>query len=206
MNCRKVSSSLSAYIDGELSGGDHRMIFGHLKDCTVCSEEYEGLLQMKRMVSMLKVREPLSSLPSSIISQVDAERIRPSFWMISKWSAFFETFTRPISHSQLAAGASFAVVCVLILGRANRHQEKIEWTPPHTGGIASLDTSPRLTSQLQPFISTPLQFTDSSAMSNISWGETNAGFQPSQSPTRDTFMQLNPQNRYPSNRSLMRQR
>src|SRR5450432_4196251 len=60
VNCRKVSHFLSAYIDGELPGVEHRLIHEHLTRCEECRAEQEGLLYTKRMVSRLRLKEPRS--------------------------------------------------------------------------------------------------------------------------------------------------
>lgn len=73
MNCNKVSQLLSAYMDGELMGYEHRHINQHLQRCPRCSNEYEGLLQMKRMLSAMRLREPSEDLSVSIIHRVTAE-------------------------------------------------------------------------------------------------------------------------------------
>ena len=44
MNCNKVSNLLSAYMDGELLGFEHRLIHQHISRCAECSAEYEELL------------------------------------------------------------------------------------------------------------------------------------------------------------------
>ena len=49
MNCHKVQSLASAYIDGELAGVEMLTVRRHLNECTDCSGEYESLLKMKRM-------------------------------------------------------------------------------------------------------------------------------------------------------------
>lgn len=206
MNCRKVSSSLSAYIDGELAGVEHRMIFDHLAFCSDCADEYEGLLKMKRMVSMLKIREPLASLPTSIINRVEEERQHPRSWLHYQFGNLQEAVLRPASPSQLAAGAGFAVLCVILLGNANRHQDKIEWGPLHTGGIASLESSSRTIAQMQSPMNGPLQFADPAAFSTASWGDTIPGFQPVQSPSRDSYFNSNPRNQMPSNHAFKNSR
>jgi anti-sigma factor RsiW len=58
VNCRKVCSLLSAYIDGELTGAETLRIREHLSKCSTCRDEHESLLSTKLMISSLRVAEP----------------------------------------------------------------------------------------------------------------------------------------------------
>ena len=66
MNCNKVSQLLSAFMDGELLGYEHRLIHQHLQRCSECRVEYEELLQMKRLLSAMRVCEPCHQLAANI--------------------------------------------------------------------------------------------------------------------------------------------
>lgn len=66
MNCRKVNQLLSAYMDGELRGIEHRQVFEHVSRCTECSHEYESFLQMKRMLGCMRTQHPSLDLRERI--------------------------------------------------------------------------------------------------------------------------------------------
>ena len=66
MNCRKVNQLLSAYIDGELRGVEHRQVFEHLARCSECEQEYESFLQMKRMLGCMRTQQPTPDLQARI--------------------------------------------------------------------------------------------------------------------------------------------
>lgn len=56
MNCRKVNSLLSAYIDAELPKEDMEAVGEHLIRCSGCRLEHETLMQTKRAVASLANR------------------------------------------------------------------------------------------------------------------------------------------------------
>ncbi|HHV62388.1 MAG TPA: hypothetical protein GXX51_07095 [Firmicutes bacterium] len=53
MNCEKVSSLLSAYIDREVTADEERVIRFHLADCEECAREYEALKTTKNLAGSL---------------------------------------------------------------------------------------------------------------------------------------------------------
>lgn len=58
MNCRRVSSLLSAYLDAELTGHEMLEIRAHLDACAACRGEHEALGETKRLLSSLALRTP----------------------------------------------------------------------------------------------------------------------------------------------------
>lgn len=70
MNCHKVSQLLSAFMDSELPGVEHRQIHMHLARCGDCHTEYEELLQLKRLLSGMRIKEALNSTPNLILTNV----------------------------------------------------------------------------------------------------------------------------------------
>ncbi len=106
MNCRKVSHLLSAYIDGELPGVEHRQIHEHLAGCAECAQEHRGLVQMKRMLASLRLREPSADLPQRILSQVSAQPTLRAPWLdqINRWVQ-----VQGLKPQSLALAATFAL-------------------------------------------------------------------------------------------------
>lgn len=87
MNCNKVSHLLSAFMDGELLGYEHRLIHHHLQSCSDCRNEYEELLQMKRLLAAMRLREPGQRLAATISRRVsqagtDAPTIQLGNWRL----------------------------------------------------------------------------------------------------------------------------
>jgi predicted anti-sigma-YlaC factor YlaD len=87
VNCRKVNQLLSAYIDGELRGIEQRQVFEHVARCSDCDEEYESLLQMKRMLGCMRTHQPSPDLQARITYAItwdeaqSANRSPAMIWM-----------------------------------------------------------------------------------------------------------------------------
>src|SRR5690554_2468580 len=63
MNCQRVQSLLSAYLDHELSAEERRIIRQHLFFCRACSQEYETLSMLKNSLGRLEPpEEPMDLL------------------------------------------------------------------------------------------------------------------------------------------------
>ena len=85
MNCNKVSNLLSAFMDGELLGHEHRLIHHHLQSCADCRSEYEELLHMKRLLAAMRLREPGQRLAVSIVERVSLEGANPAAVDLGPW-------------------------------------------------------------------------------------------------------------------------
>lgn len=106
MNCRKVTHLLSAYIDGELQGVEHRQIHEHLAGCSECAQEHRGLVQMKRMLASMRVREPSADLPQRILSHVRMQQTFRAPWLdqFNRWVQ-----VQGLKPQSLALAATFAL-------------------------------------------------------------------------------------------------
>jgi len=58
VNCRRVRSLLSAYIDYELTGHEMLALRDHLSHCRECRDEHYSLKTMKYLLSALPEKEP----------------------------------------------------------------------------------------------------------------------------------------------------
>lgn len=116
VNCRKVCNLLSAYMDGELPGVEQVTINEHLKCCESCRAEYESLLFTKRLLSGLKVKEPVVSLEKRIQRSVAAEsrRPRPETRTQSWWERAVSWWKVLAYDQQLRLSATFAACSVLL--------------------------------------------------------------------------------------------
>jgi anti-sigma factor RsiW len=151
VNCRKVNHLLSAYMDGELPGVEHRQIHEHLAHCTECADEYAGLLRMKRLLAGLRVREPRSQMASHIVDHVHRTHDLPRGHISFRWTQQVNGWWRGVGPQQpaLALGIGLAVVGVfavsqLVDGREMLHsyREPIHWSPVSTSAIASHELAP----------------------------------------------------------------
>jgi predicted anti-sigma-YlaC factor YlaD len=122
VNCRKINNSLSAYVDGELTGVEHQLIQKHLQECLECREEFEGIVQMKRLLSNVKVQTPRPELAGRILETVHAEPARSFAERSMSWNAMFAPSRR------LWAGASLAGMALLAFLAFSNDPNEIRWT------------------------------------------------------------------------------
>jgi len=76
MNCRDVQDSLSAHIDGRLSGEEKLQVSRHLSECGGCGARYEELMQIRRAVRGLPVTAPPADLTGALRVIAARERSR----------------------------------------------------------------------------------------------------------------------------------
>ncbi len=145
MNCRKVNHYLSAYMDGELPGVEHRQMHEHLARCTDCAAEYSGLLRMKRLLAGLRVQEPSAELPARILESVyresavsETSRAAGALNTLADWLR-----SNAPMPQYLTVGASLAVVGILFTVHfVDSGSEKIQWHPENAASIAALQPAP----------------------------------------------------------------
>lgn len=70
MNCGKVQNLLSCYIDRELPGMDMLSIQRHLDVCPECQQEYQTLLQVKRLLSEMPTVTPSDTLEERLLNSL----------------------------------------------------------------------------------------------------------------------------------------
>lgn len=63
MNCDKINSLISAYIDNELTAQEMQIVQFHLKNCEECVLEHQNLLEVKNLLGGLTKK----SLPENYI-------------------------------------------------------------------------------------------------------------------------------------------
>ena len=71
MNCHRVQSLISAYVDSELPGVEMLAIRQHLNQCSECNLEFEGLLRIKRTFGTMQPSRPATDLPDRIFERLD---------------------------------------------------------------------------------------------------------------------------------------
>lgn len=83
MNCHRVQSQLSAYIDQELNGDERRSLRNHLAQCPVCDSEFQALSELKQLMGSLSAPVPPESLWTALhrhINGVDAIALTGPWW------------------------------------------------------------------------------------------------------------------------------
>lgn len=140
MNCRKVSHLMSAYMDGELSGVEHRLIHDHLRCCPQCSEEYDGLLKVKRLLSGMRVQEPRPELQGMILTQLDgADNAGAPGWLRNFLRMWRQSLPSP---TMLAVGTGLVVVGILFTYRLTETDGDLVFTPADGAGVVRLAPAP----------------------------------------------------------------
>jgi anti-sigma factor RsiW len=122
VNCNKVSHLLSAFMDGELLGYEHRIIHRHLQGCSDCRTEYEELLQMKRLLAALRVCEPGQELAAAIVQRVSDAESNPAGIRARDWKVSIPAFLdRPLVFSPIVGlGVGLAVFGMLFWAHPSR--------------------------------------------------------------------------------------
>jgi len=62
---------ISAYLDGELGGGERQRLFDHLSSCGTCAVEMEEMQVVRSAVRSL----PMMELPPGLIPEADVEAV-----------------------------------------------------------------------------------------------------------------------------------
>jgi anti-sigma factor RsiW len=109
MECRDCTDALSALIDGELSGGEHREVDSHLSVCSLCKEEYDSLVVLSKLTERMSQLEVNPALWEQVRAQTDVPSSSQSMSSIDRLRSLL---TRP--WLPLAAGAAAAVLFVVL--------------------------------------------------------------------------------------------
>ena len=137
MNCRQVNHLLSAYIDGELPGHDYRAVAKHLTNCTDCHSEYHSLVQTKRLLTALRMKQPTGDLASAVIANVHQSGARVK--SRQTWSSRGMIFSNMLQAGFLGAGVLFLAGVIYTQSNARQRGISIQW---HSSTINNQDRLP----------------------------------------------------------------
>lgn len=111
MNCRRVSSLLSAYLDAELTGAEMLEVRAHLEACRACRAEHESLQQTKHLLASLALRAPRPEFESLLRTDLErslafpfALRWLPASWLLA-WRDGAVGLSLPRPRPLMAAAA-----------------------------------------------------------------------------------------------------
>ena len=111
MNCRRVSSLLSAYLDAELTGAEMLEVRAHLEACCTCRAEHESLQQTKHLLASLALRAPRPEFEALLRADLEravscplALRWLPASWLLA-WRDGAVALSLPRPRPLLAAAA-----------------------------------------------------------------------------------------------------
>lgn len=140
MNCRKVQSLISAYVDSELAGVEMLAVRQHLSDCPECSAEFEALLRVKRAYGRLSPRTPSPALAIRIQQELDHVS-HPRQEHVASLKKRFTFF--PVKMRFAAASvAMFAALLTLRSGQIYRDSYGFMPLPPTTHVTALAEEEP----------------------------------------------------------------
>lgn len=74
MNCRRVESQLSAFLDGELPGSEMLEIRRHLGRCSACAAEAESLRALKDLLGGAPEPAPGTEFENRLVAHVFTQR------------------------------------------------------------------------------------------------------------------------------------
>ncbi|MCA0361171.1 MAG: zf-HC2 domain-containing protein [Armatimonadetes bacterium] len=79
MNCIRVETLLSAYLDRELSGEESLMIREHIRMCPSCAQEMEDLRAVKSIAMRMAPVEPSDDLLAKLKANIGAPEPKRHF-------------------------------------------------------------------------------------------------------------------------------
>ena len=127
MNCRRVNQLLSAYMDGELPGVEHRLIHEHLAHCTECREEHDSLHRTKMLLSRMRTHEPRPDMVQAIQQRLGSEKA-PAPHRLQALRERLQALPGMNSASRnFAMGAGLAAVGILFAASHVESPDEIQW-------------------------------------------------------------------------------
>ena len=107
MNCKTAQNLLSAYIDGELAGGEMSRVRRHLHDCECCQREETELRLLKDLLVGQPIVEPSEGFEDRLCEAIFSPKPSETVQWISSWP--------------FAAGAALvtAALTLLIISRVD---------------------------------------------------------------------------------------
>jgi len=119
MNCRRVSSLISAYIDGELTGIEMLEIRRHLESCRSCTLQYESLRLTKQLLSRLAYAEPRAGLADRICKRLDEVAVPQHLRL---WHKILDYGHRKLTPVAAGCAALGAILAFLVSDQAGQPQ------------------------------------------------------------------------------------
>lgn len=145
MNCHRVRSLVSAYVDGELPGVEMLAIRHHLAECTECTKEYESILNLKRLFGRLQPKRPRTDLAAKICQSLD-QLAQPSH---DRWITVLTRYLQPLPSRIRIAAAGLAVLSALLVIRVGGSTQSNILQP---GNVISTVASARAESPMNVFL------------------------------------------------------
>lgn len=142
MNCQKVQSLMSAYVDGEVAGHEMLAIRHHLGDCPECAAEHEALLSMKRAFGRMSPPRPAEDLAARICGRLVEVHVPVHMRMTAAVRDYFHAFPAGVRFSM----AAVAVIAGLLMIRGGDAGEV-----PGFGGVPISSATFQTFAEERPF-------------------------------------------------------
>src|SRR6266480_213394 len=118
MTCAHAKSSMSAYLDGAITGRQMQNLNGHLQGCALCNKEYEALRRTQALVAGIgraKAPDDLSLRLRLALSHEAARRRRPYFEGIRlRIENALSVFMVPATTGLVATVLAFGLLAALL--------------------------------------------------------------------------------------------
>ena len=110
MNCSRVVNSISAYVDGELTGTEMLALRRHISECPDCMDEYESMRMVKFAVGRLATVTPRADLAACIVSRLDHVSTPPHQRALNRMFRFSARKLSPVAAALAVSGIAFAIL------------------------------------------------------------------------------------------------
>ena len=110
MNCHRVTSLVSAYVDGELTGVEMLEIRRHLSNCADCAQEYEGIRLMKHAVARLGSIAPREDFAAVLFKKLDDVYVSPHHRVFNSMVKFIHEKLSPVAAALAASGLALVLL------------------------------------------------------------------------------------------------
>jgi anti-sigma factor RsiW len=108
INCQWIRNRITPHMDGELNGDEMRRVSHHIAQCKACSDEFNRLVQVKRLLAHLPTMAPSKQFEERLLATVkgqslDVSRPNANSFPVLRWAFVFAG----------AAAAAFAIIALL---------------------------------------------------------------------------------------------
>jgi hypothetical protein len=141
MNCHRIQSLISAYVDGELPGVEMLAIRQHLSGCNDCKVEFESILLVKRSMSCLSSMQPSKDLADRILAQIDRSGLAPESSVFNSLRRHFSDLSSGFSSGlKLVAVGACLFLAVVFVSQNGSSTQSMTYNPPFAKALVrSLD-------------------------------------------------------------------
>lgn len=80
MSCERLESKIVAYVDGQASDADRRVVEQHFRECAACKARVKGFASVWEVLDELPVHEPSDAFDARLAARLAAEPVRQSAW------------------------------------------------------------------------------------------------------------------------------